>query len=658
MSTAILRFRHRLVLPAVLCLLFVLPAAGGDLPPNVEVVAGTGDVGDGLPATEVPLAGISGLAVDKAGNLYFADIGHNRIRRVDAETGRISTVAGTGGVEQGGYGQDREGRGGDHVFTPGALALDGEQKILYATEVAGKRILSVDLESGELKVVDGPRRGFTQPVGLMWSQEGLYVVDTVESKIWRRDREGNWETLVRSRGGLPGGVRGIARAADGDLYLSEFFGHRLVRWDAETGDLHPFAGTGVPGRSPDGTKAVDATIKTPDGVVVDGEGRVVFSDMNNRRILRIDPRVGELETLHRSGTGGLKWIPGKLTLDAEGNLWAGDLEENRVLRFRPGRSTPEVMAGGGSVGDGGPATRAFLSHPGRVQVDADGNLFISDAMQHRVRRVDARTGTISTVAGTGSPGYNGDDMPATQAKISYPGGLVLDGKGHLYLGDYYNNRVRRVDLESGRITTVAGNGYAGEDGDGGSALEATLLNPHALAMDGEGKVLITSAVSQSVRRFDPETGKIHRVALDEELVPSYRVLVFYGLAVADGGIYLADGMRNQLIHVRPGEEPGAKPEGRQVLGKPHLYYPMDVAVSPSGEVFICDSRNNRVLRMGSGEPEVVLDGLGRPRGITFDKEGNLYIADTFHNRVLRVKVKPVIDASAVVAGTLEGQGAL
>jgi trimeric autotransporter adhesin len=622
---------------ALSALLLAVPGQSGEgkpsqgvAPDRITVVAGGGDIGDGRPAREAVLAGIGGLAVDRHGNLYFSEIGRNRVRRVEAGTGIITTVAGTGGVETGAL----EGTAASFdLFTPGALALGDQDRTLYMAEVAGKRVLKLDLASGRIENLGGPPLGFGQPVGILKAADALLVVDTLESQVWSHGKDG-WKALFESAGEFPGGIRNVARDSRNDLILSEFFGHRILRWDHATGEMKVVAGRlGEPGRSPERTPAAESLLRTPDGLVADPDGNVFFSDMNNHRIARIDGRTGAMSTVYESipGDGAPTWRPGPLFRDHRGDLWVGDVFGNRILRFRAGKGRPEVVAGGGSIGDGGPATRAVLSHPGCLAADRRGNLYIADAFAHRVRRVDAATGRIETLAGTGVPGYNGDGIPAAQAQLNYPGGLLVDGEA-LYIGDYYSNRVRKVDLASRIITTIAGSGEPGNEGDGGAAVKASMLNPHAITMDDQGRLIVTSAVEQSVRRIDLRTGIIDAVPLAPAMVPPDRVLVFYATAFWKNGFYLADGMRDQVLFVGP--------DGiSRVVGRPYLRYPMGVAVSPRGQLYISDTRNNRVVRWTGTDIEVVADNLGRPRGIAFDAQGNLYIADTFHNRVLKVALE-------------------
>ena len=171
-----------------------------------------------------------------------------------------------------------------------------------------------------------------------------------------------------------------------------------------------------------------------------------------------------------------------------------------------------TVAGTADVGDGGPADSATLRFPFGVALDGSGNLFIADAGTNRIRRVDSATGFITTVAGTGTRGFSDDGGPATNAELSFPSGVALDAVGNLFITDSSNDRVRRVDVATGVITTVAGTGTRGFSGDGGPATSATLRVPSGVALDASGNLFIADKSNGRIRRVDSATGVIITVA--------------------------------------------------------------------------------------------------------------------------------------------------
>ena len=196
----------------------------------------------------------------------------------------------------------------------------------------------------------------------------------------------------------------------------------------------------------------------------------------------------------------------------------GGLDQTSILvqaipieDLSPGDVTT-VAAGSTFTGDGSMATMAGLDFPHGVAVDAVGNFFIADTEKRRIRKVDVSSGIITTVAGTGAAGFSGDDGPATAATLDLPLGLAVDPSGNLYIADSQNHSIRRVDASSGIITTVAGIGVAGFSGDDGPAVDADLHYPAGVAVDAAGNLFIVDCSNHRIRRVDFATGIITTVA--------------------------------------------------------------------------------------------------------------------------------------------------
>ena len=292
------------------------------------------------------------------------------------------------------------------------------------------------------------------------------------------------------------------------------------------------------------------------------------------------------------------------TLDLKGNLFLPHFRQNQVLQVDKAGNLSVVAGTGekGFSGDGGPATDARFSGVRAVAVDPAGHLYIVDMNNHRVRRVDAATGVISTIAGTGEPGYNGDDIPATQAQLNRPSAIAIDASGNVIVADGRNSRLRRVDAETGIITTIAGNGTRGLTGDGGLAIEAGMGNANGVALDKRGNIFFSDTSNDSIRRIDARTGIITTVA---------------GNGVRDFGGDGGPAIRASLSH------------------------PNGVAVDGKGNIFVADGHNFRIRRVhprtgvistiagngtngytGDGGPatEATLDDLG---AILLDQDGSL-----------------------------------
>ncbi len=303
----------------------------------------------------------------------------------------------------------------------------------------------------------------------------------------------------------------VAVDAAGYVYVADWVNHRIRRIGPD-GTIETFAGTGVAGYGGDGGPAHrpgGAQLNGPIGVAVDAAGYVYIADHATHRIRRI-ATDGTIETFAGLGVAGYSGDGGPATaaqldhptsvaVDTAGNVYVADSENHSIRRIGLG-GTIETIAGtgvAGDSGDGGPATEARLSFPFGVAVDANGNVYVADTVNHRVRRIGT-DGTIKTVAGTGAAGYAGDDGAATAAQLDQPAGLAVDAAGNVYVADWGNHRVRWLGT-GGTIGTFAGTGERGFGGDGGPAAQARLFNPSSVAVDPGGQVYIADAGNNRLR---------------------------------------------------------------------------------------------------------------------------------------------------------------
>ena len=445
---------------------------GGDL----TVVAGNGTAGfsgDGGPATSASLNFPAGVAVDAVGNLYIADAGNARVRKVDG-TGTITTVAGNGA---GGFSGDG-GPVNSASLSPVGIALDAVGN-LYIADNGNNRVRKVD-GTGTITTVAGDGT-------CCFSGDGGPATSTSINN-----------------------PSGVAFDVDGNLLIADTFNSR-VRQVSPDGIITTIAGNGVWGFSGDGGPATEASLGQFTDVATDAAGNLYIADSTNHRVRKVSPD-GTITTVAGKGLFGFSGDGGPATeaslsrptgvaVDAAGNLYVADTQHWRVRKVsRDGTIT--TFAGNGSFrfsGDDGPATSATLTLPLSVAVNAVGELFIADTGNHRVRKVSP-DGAITTVAGKGLFGFSGDGEPATEASLSWPNGVAADAAGNLYISDNGNNRVRKVD-GTGTITTVAGNGTADFSGDGCPATEASLSSPASVAVDAAGNLYI--AADCRVRKVDP-----------------------------------------------------------------------------------------------------------------------------------------------------------
>lgn len=336
--------------------------------------------------------------------------------------------------------------------------------------------------------------------------------------------------------------------------------------------------------------------------------------------------------------------------------------------------TTVVGTGGrGYAGDGGPAAQARLNGPFDVGFDADGNLYFSDTFNHCIRRVDARTDIITTVAGCGEAGYSGDNGPATRARFNEPYGIAVDRNRNIYVADRHNHCVRRIDGASGIVTTFAGNGSSGFGGDDGPASGAEMVEPNGLALDpAQSRLYIADVADHRVRVVDLASGIIWTVAGTGEAEhsgdggPATAAGIHGARAVkvaADGTVYILERQGSTLRAVDPRTGiittiagTGAKAysgDGGSALAAA-FNAPKELTIDRDGNLLVVDTENHAIRRVdqrtrtvatiaGSGRQGGNGDGgpalaaaLDRPHGAAVAADGSIYIGDTNNHRIRRV----------------------
>ena len=671
----------------ILLILLTLSAHAGTV---IRTVAGGGP--NGVPAVSAPLPAIYGVSRDSAGNLYIAaQRFQNRVFRMDA-TGQLTLVAGDGL-------QGFRGDGGDawnsRLDGPSAAVADGSGNV-YVADLVNQRVRRVDALTGVITTVAGNgTRGFSgdggpatdaslnYPYALALDHSGnLLIADSFNERIRRVDHTTGIITTIAGRGSLgncgDGGPAiqacfdspvGLAVDNADNLFIADMYNRRIRRVDGISGVITLVAGSGFPGDfCGDGGPATSACLNQPTGVAVDDAGNIFIADRDNQRIRRVDAGTRVITTVAGNGTRGFTGdggaataaslnVPIGIAVDGAGNFVFTDTNNGRLRRVDASTGVIITVAGNGTQvygGDGFAATSANLGVPYAVAIDSNGNLFISDQDNNRVRRVDAVTGLISTVAGTGTAGFSGDGGPGTSAQLHSPQGVAVDGAGNLFIADWLNFRIRRVDALTGVITTVAGNGdYF--SGDGGPATAAGIGTPQGIAFDGAGNLFLVNRDLFRVRRVDATTGIITTVAAVE--YPT-------GVAVDGlGNIYVAeyrnhrvrkvDGVTGLITTVAGSGTQGFSGDGGAATDAA-LNSPWGVTTDSSGNLFIADTDNVRIRRVdaltgiittvagngifdfsGDGGPATAAS-MNRPYQVAIDGDGNLFIPDSYNDRVRRV----------------------
>lgn len=305
----------------------------------------------------------------------------------------------------------------------------------------------------------------------------------------------------------------VALDRQGSLYFSEANNHCVRRVERGSGIIATVAGTGQPGYSGDGGSALTAELHSPYGIALDAANNLYIVDRLNACIRLVEAASGIIRTIAGTGQPGFAGDggpasqaqlqePNDLVLDGHGRLFVADVRDHRVRMIDLPSGIITTCAGtgeGGSGGDGGPAAQAALFGPRALAFGPSGDLYICLRNDHKVRRVDRRSGVIHTVAGTGGKGYTGDQGVAPQATFNGPKEIAVDSDENIYLVDTENHCIRRIDARSKIVTTIAGTGQPGGGGDGGPAMAAMLKRPHGACVDGVGNVYIGDSENHRVR---------------------------------------------------------------------------------------------------------------------------------------------------------------
>jgi hypothetical protein len=559
----------------------------GDTTGDIYTVAGNTAVGvyngDGIAAVGANLYYPIGVAVDTAGNLYIADTDDELIRRVACGTG-ISTCTAPSGETTGDiYTLAGTGESSGHAGTAG---YNGDGIAATTAEIYEPQTLAID-NSGNLFIGDQNNQRIrevscvttTSSGGACTASTGQTAGD-IYTVAGDATAGYNGDNKLATSAQLYSPI-GVAVDSAGDLFIGDYNDDRIreVPCDVSTltctpptGDtaqfMYTIAGTGSTTFFGNGVAATGAELYYPTGVASDSSGNIYIADRSNCVVREVNGGTGIITTFAGTGACGYSGDGGpatsadlnqpyKVAVDSSGDVYIADTS-NCVIRKVTG-GTISTFAGKdvcGYSGDGGAATSAELYEPIGVAVDSSGNVYIADQYNYVVRKVSG--GNISTFAGNHTYGYAGDGGPAASAEFEYVLDVAVDGFGNVYIADQYNQRIRKVNT-SGIISTYAGNGTAGYEGDGGLAYQTSLYYPTGVAVDGAGDVIIADYDNQRVRLVD-ESNVIHTIAGN-------------GTAGFNGNDILA------------------------TLAE--LYQPWGVAVDPSGNVYEADFQNWLVRKINA-----------------------------------------------------------
>jgi hypothetical protein len=687
----------------------------------ITTVAGNGtagSTGDGAAATSATLNNPADVYVDSSNNLYIADAGNNKIRKVTNSTGYISTVAGNGTAGSTGDGAAATSA---ELSSPQTVTLDSAGNI-YIGDYGNNKIRKVTISTGYISTVAGNgTAGFSGDGGAATSAE----LD---------------------------GPYGIAFDASGNFYIGDQINHRIRMVNIGTGIISTVAGNGTSGYTSNVGPAISATMNYPNGLAMDSSGNLYIAESNNSVIRKVflNPSfpTTALGSTSASQNVYLETTSAETLTSFTAQKSQGSNQEYTVgtitgctvngtttvaintictvpITFSPvfpgPRNVPlAVVAGGGNInfgltgtgtgplaalipgtistvagngtagstGNGGLATSAELNGANRVAVDNAGNLYIGDITNNVVRKVTASSGNIAIVAGTGTAGYSGDSGAATSAKLNGPDGIAVDSAGNLYIPDSNNNRVRKVTIATGVITTIAGNGTCGYTGDGGLATSAEVCAPAYAALDSSNNVYIADPGNNVIRKISASTGLITTVAgtgtagytgngglatsaeLNDPVAVNFDTQGNFYIAEYNNSVIRKVTVSTGIISLFAGDHTAGYSGDGGAATSAELNYPTGISLDPAGNAYIADVYSNRIRFVDASTGIITTiagNGTGAYAGdagaatsaeldlttdVVLDSGGSLYIADAGNNRVRKVNVhqSPLTFATSTAVG--------
>lgn len=551
-----------------------------------------------------PILGLGddhGMFIDGAGNFFVADRGSNAVYELD-QAGNQTLVA---GGNDSGYSGDGGLAAAAQLNGPDGVALDANGNVFIA-DTLNNVIREVVKATGKIYTVYGD------------GKQGYF---------------GDGGAATAAEFNQP---KALSFDSHGNVFIVDTGNNAIREVTAATGKIKTVAGNAKPGFSGDGGPATSAMLSAPSSVLVDAAGNVFISDEENSVVREVFAASGNIATIagnvmkSNSGNGDLATNvqfndPSAVFLDNAGNLFIADRGNSVIREVLATNGRAFTVAGNnqaGYSGDGGPATSASLAQPLGVVADAYGNLFIADTDNHVVREVDAGSRLIRTIAGDGTPGFSGDNGPATSAQLNHPSAVWVDGNGNLYIADSWNNAIRVAD-KSGTIKTITGGQGEGYAGDGAPAINAQLRDPAGLFVDSSGNVFISDTGNNVVRKITAATGKIATVAGtgvkgsegDEGPATSATLDTPAGVLVdGSGNIFIASQYGDVIREVT-----AADGKIHRVAG--NVYDEYGYFAGPGF--------------YGDGGPATSAQ-MDTPIGIAADRMNNLYIADSENLRIREV----------------------
>jgi mucin-19 len=644
----------------------------------------------------------NGLAFDSAGIIYLADTYNNRIRKISSSN--VMTLAGStqGFVDSQGISAQ--------FYQPTAVILDSSGNV-YVADTGNNRIRKIDTACN-VTTVAGSTAGFSDgvngllnsPKGISLSGSNIYVADTGNNRIRMvvpgvssTVSQAMVTTLAGSTSGFANGQgtaaqfifpRGVAVDSAGIIYIADSFNNRIRKIDINS-NVTTLAGSTQGFANGQGTSA---QFNVPFGIAVDSAGILYVSEFNNNLIRKIDINSnvttlagsGAQGSANGQGTAAQFLSPCGVAVDSAGIIYVADTG-NQLIRKIDRSSNVTTLAGSTQGSANGQGTAAQFNQPRGVAVDSAGIVYVCDTGNYMIRKID-RNSNSTSLAGSGVVGCN--DGQGTSAQFNDIYAMTIDSAGIIYVADTTNNRIRKIDINS-NVTTLAGSTQGFSNGQGTSA---QFYQPQGLAVDSAGNVYVGDTGNHRIRKIATEsitttTAVITTVAGSNAGFADGANGQFnspQGISLSGSNIYVADTGNNRIRLIAPGTSSTVSQAmvttlaGSGVVGcnnaqgsNAQFNSPYGVAVDSAGSVYVADSINHRIRKIDTssnvttlaGSTQGYANGLGTaaqfniPTGITVDSAGIIYVADTGNNRICKIdRSSNVTTLAGNTQGFANGQG--
>lgn len=653
--------------------------------PEVETIAGRNSAGNtdgafGLNRLRNP----RGIVKDSLGNFYIADMNNHRIRKL-ATDGTLSVFAG------GSRGYTDSNGTNAQFNAPYDLVIDSSDNI-YVADAGNHLIRQID-NAGNVSTYAGSSRGFNDgngntaqfnsPRGLEIDASGnLYVADYSNNRIRMIDTSQVVSTIAGSSRANSDGVGTNARfygpfdicqSSSNTFYISDSYNHAIRKLQYSSGSWITTTLAGGLGSGFKDGKGAFALMYYPEGVACANDGSVYFSDRANHRVRRVDsegntsPVAGQSIFGFKDGSlsESVLYAPSNLYLDGT-DLYLTDYNNHRLRKIDLSSFSPQTGDSGsinnglkvstytGYNGSGGyrDGDRVFarFNSPFGIVKDSSGNFYVADRTNNRIRKIDT-SGNVTTYAGSGARAFA--DGPASSASFYYPSDLAIDGSGNIYVADYGNHRIRRIDT-SGNVTTFAGSG-SGTHADG-QGVAASFRNPTGLDIDSSGNIYVADYNNHRIRKIDSSANVTtiagtSRGGYEDGTVSRARLNRPYDIAVrSENEIYISDSSNNRVRLVKDGKVTTYAGSGAASFKDGQGIYsdfrtPTYIDINSSGQIYISDTSNHRIRTIDTERNVSTLAGLGlplykdgstseayinTPRGIYVDSSGEVYFSSATH----------------------------